>query len=194
MGNITGNQDQSRFISLASGALKFGEDDREAGWKRDIEVTDTAGYDKLTSLVAFTMTIPGIPVIYYGDEFGMPGANDPDNRRMMKFDHLTPLEMRTKAVVTRLAHLRKDNLAFIYGDFKAMEVSDKIFVFMRSYFGKVAFVIFNKDRVPAMIDFEIPSRYSKAVLKTNFGNNFKVDRNKISLTLKPNSFEIITTN
>ena len=48
MGNITGNQDQSRFISLASGAIKFGEDDREAGWKREIVVKDTAGYDDHT--------------------------------------------------------------------------------------------------------------------------------------------------
>ena len=32
------------------------------------------------------MTVPGVPLIYYGDEFGMPGAGDPDNRRMMRFD------------------------------------------------------------------------------------------------------------
>jgi glycosidase len=192
MGNITGNQDQSRFISLASGALKFGEDDREAGWKRDIEVGDTVGYSKLASLVAFTMTIPGIPVIYYGDEFGMPGANDPDNRRMMKFDHLTPKEIQTKGIVQRLIHLRSDNLPFIYGDFKTIEVSDKVFVYMRTYFDKIAIVLFNKDRASGDIDFDIPERFNKALLKSNFGNKFKVDKNKISLTLKSNSFEIIT--
>ena len=36
--------------------------------------------------LAFNFTIPGIPVIYYGDEIGMTGANDPDNRRQMRFD------------------------------------------------------------------------------------------------------------
>jgi len=30
-------------------------------------------------------TIPGLPVIYYGSEFGMTGVSDPDNRRMMRF-------------------------------------------------------------------------------------------------------------
>ena len=33
MGNITGNQDMSRFISYASGAFSFSENDVTAGWK-----------------------------------------------------------------------------------------------------------------------------------------------------------------
>jgi glycosidase len=92
MGNITGNQDLARFISFASNAISFSENDQKAGWERDIEVKDTVGYGRLASFMAFNMTIPGIPIIYYGDEFGMPGAGDPDNRRMMRFDNLTPQE------------------------------------------------------------------------------------------------------
>lgn len=38
------------------------------------------------------MTIPGIPIIYYGDEYGLPGAGDPDNRRMMQFENLKDRE------------------------------------------------------------------------------------------------------
>ena len=29
------------------------------------------------------MTMPGIPVLYYGDEVGLAGASDPDSRRVM---------------------------------------------------------------------------------------------------------------
>ena len=89
MGNITGNQDMARVISYASQALSTKEDEKEAGWKRDIEVKDTVGYKKLSLLTAFVTTLPGVPIIYYGDEIGMPGAGDPDNRRMMRFDGLT---------------------------------------------------------------------------------------------------------
>jgi glycosidase len=45
---------------------------------------------------AFTVlyTLPGIPFLYYGDEIGMAGGNDPDNRRNMVWtDALAPLAM-----------------------------------------------------------------------------------------------------
>ena len=35
---------------------------------------------------AFQLLLPGMPMIYYGDEYGMPGANDPDCRRGMYWD------------------------------------------------------------------------------------------------------------
>jgi glycosidase len=35
---------------------------------------------------AVLLTTPGAPLLYYGDEYGMPGGGDPDNRRMMRWD------------------------------------------------------------------------------------------------------------
>ena len=35
---------------------------------------------------AFQLLLPGMPMIYYGDEFAMSGANDPDCRRGMYWD------------------------------------------------------------------------------------------------------------
>ncbi len=192
MGNITGNQDLARFISYASGAMSFSDDDREIGWKKEVKVEDTIGYSKLASLLAFNMTIPGIPVIYYGDEYGMPGANDPDNRRMMQFSQLKPQESRMKSITKNLIQLRNTNLALIYGDFKTIEVSDKIFVYMRTYFDKVVFVIFNKDKSSRKIYFDIPKRFDGTKLINNFGSDAKQEKNIITMTLKGNSFEILT--
>jgi glycosidase len=192
MGNITGNQDLTRFISLASGAVSPTENASEAGWKRDIQVKDTTGYAKLASLIAFNMTIPGIPIIYYGDEFGMPGAGDPDNRRMMRFDSLTPSEKRMKEVTQKLVHLRNSSIPILYGDYLTIEVSDKTYIYLRSYFDQVTVVIFNKDRSPRKIDFTLPARFQKTQMMNNFGNNFTFENGKINLTLKGNSFEILT--
>jgi len=192
MGNITGNQDMSRFISFASGAITSGEDEHEAGWKRDIEVKDTVGYRKLASLMAFNMSIPGIPVIYYGDEYGMPGAGDPDNRRMMKFDSLNNHEKHNLAVTSKLANLRHSSMPLIYGDFTTLKASDKVFIFMRSYFDKAVIVVFNKDRNPKKIEFDIPDRYVKSVFNSNFGSTVNVVQGKAIVNLDGNSFEILS--
>ncbi|MCX6282168.1 MAG: alpha-amylase family glycosyl hydrolase [Bacteroidetes bacterium] len=192
MGNITGNQDMPRFISYAGGALSLTEDAVEAGWKRDVEVKDTLGYHKLASLMAFNMTIPGIPVIYYGDEYGMAGAADPDNRRMMKFDSLNPHEKHLLATTSRLAGLRRGSLPLIYGDFTTIKVSDKLFVYMRSYFDKAVIVIFNKDKNSKKIEFDIPERFVGSSFLSNFGNKINIEKGKASLTLDGNSFEILS--
>ena len=192
MGNITGNQDLPRFISFASGALSFGDNDQKAGWDRDIEVKDTVGYGRLASLMAFNMTIPGIPVIYYGDEFGMPGAGDPDNRRMMRFENLTPQEKSLKATVAKLTHLSSSSMPLLYGDFKALETSDKTYVYMRTYFDKVVIVIFNKDKESSKIDFDIPERFNEIKLVNHFGSDAKQEKGKVTVNLRGNAFEILT--
>jgi glycosidase len=191
MGHITGNQDQARFISLASGAIGPGEDDREAGWKRNIGVKDTIGYDRLASFIAFNMTIPGIPVIYYGDEFGMPGANDPDNRRMMRFDSLAPQEHRLLQVTQKLVHFRASSMPLLYGDFRTLEVSDDIFVYIRCYFDQYVVVAFNKSRIPKKIEFPVPDRFSGVVPESLFGTAFTMDKSRITLTLKGSSCELL---
>jgi glycosidase len=42
--------------------------------------------DKLKLAAALQLLLPGMPMIYYGDEYGMTGGNDPDNRRGMVWD------------------------------------------------------------------------------------------------------------
>lgn len=191
MGYITGNQDRARFISYAGGDLKFSENAKEAGWKRDIEVGDTLGYHKLSMLTAFNMTIPGIPVIYYGDEFGLPGGNDPDSRRMMKFDGLNAHETATKAMASKLAKIRKENLALIYGNFMTLQVGDKTYAYARQYFNQISIVIFNKDDKPAEFKLDLPAWMKNPDLKANFGNAYKIEKSKLLITLAPWSFEIL---
>lgn len=45
-------------------------------------------YRILRQMVIFQMTIPGAPMIYYGTEVGLWGANDPDNRQPMLWDDI----------------------------------------------------------------------------------------------------------
>ncbi|MEZ5084528.1 MAG: alpha-amylase family glycosyl hydrolase [Bacteroidales bacterium] len=191
MGYISGNQDKPRFISLAGGDLRFDEDAKLAGWTRNIGVGDEKAYHKLQSMMAFNLTIPGIPTIYYGDEFGMPGANDPDNRRMMRFDELSQKEKETREIITQLVKLRRSNIQFTYGDFEWLLVEDNTMVYARTYFDKIGFVVFNKQDEPVSVSFKIPERFNDARFKSNFGSDLSVEEGFIELIVDAGSFEVI---
>ena len=191
MGNITGNHDLPRFTSLASGDLKFNEDAKEVAWKRKIMVTDTLGYYKMAQFMAFNMTIPGIPVIYYGDETGMAGADDPDNRRMMNFDKLSNNEIQLKQKIQKLVDIRRNSMALNYGSFEWIKIDDKLLVYARKYFDKTVIVIMNKEKKAQDVVFNIPNHLSQKAFKANFNSSFSINNNSICIKMKPYSFEIL---
>jgi len=63
------------------------------------------------------MSSPGIPLIYYGDEVGLAGGGDPDNRRMMVWDDATlnTYQKALRAQVRAMANARADNKALSRG-------------------------------------------------------------------------------
>ncbi len=143
MGYISGNHDQVRFISLASGDVRFDEDGKMAGFNREIGTPNALGYARMELLMAFIMSIPGVPVIYYGDEIGMPGAGDPDSRRMMRFENLSVMEGDLLDSVKKLTGLRKNNLAMIYGDTNIVAYDVDYLVLHRQYFDNEVYVLMN---------------------------------------------------
>ncbi|WP_124979393.1 alpha-amylase family glycosyl hydrolase [Nonlabens xiamenensis] len=147
MGNISGNQDRARFISYASGDVRFDEDAKAAGWTRDIQMSDPSAYNRLGMLQAYNMSIPGVPVIYYGDEYGAIGANDPDNRRMMRFEGLSEQEKELKSLIQSLVKLRRDSMSLLYGTTEVIAEGNGILSIKRRYFNEETIVYFNENRL-----------------------------------------------
>lgn len=56
--------------------------------------------------IALLYTMPGSPVVYYGEEIAMPGLNDPDNRRSMEWQRLED-QKGLFNWIKRLNHLRR---------------------------------------------------------------------------------------
>lgn len=181
MGNITGNHDMARFISYASNALRFNEDPKEAGWTRDITVANPIGYLRLRMLTAYLAAIPGLPVIYYGDEIGMPGGDDPDNRRDMRFSGLNAEELATKRSCAKILQLRRAHMAALYGE-TDMRVEGRVLIVHRHYFYDDLWYVFNLDSAPTKL--KTPAYSLKALVNDNPVVNEQ-------LSLGPWGFEVL---
>lgn len=180
MGNISGNHDRPRYVCLASGDLRHDEDHKLAGWHRDVRVTDPRGYRFLEMLHALNFTIPGVPCIYYGDEFGQPGANDPDNRRWMQFgDELSPDEQAVLSCTKRLAALHNSSMPLLYGDYRLLHVDKDVMAWFRSYMGETVVTVLNKGTESRTLEIALPQGLSCG------------GRGTFSVEAAPVSFEII---
>ena len=83
MSTFLGNLDVSRFVSDAAEDWDgvCGDDGiREASAPTGLEP-----YQRLVLAWTVLFTQPGMPMIYYGDEFGLPGYGDPDNRQPLSW-------------------------------------------------------------------------------------------------------------
>lgn len=194
MGNITGNHDKARLISLAGGAVSPGEDHKAAGWKRHVGVGDPIGYRKLALIQALNCTVPGVPCIYQGDEYGEPGANDPDNRRMMRFDGYSPREQAQKELTCALTRLRRSSMPLLYGDMTTLALTDRVWVFARVYMGDWVIVAINTDDRPQQVECILPAAMGEnQKFKANFGAEFGFRPDgRLFVELAPADFEILT--
>lgn len=192
MGNITGNHDLTRFITVADHSIYPGEDDKEAGWSRNIVVENPDSYKKLQNLTAFIISIPGIPCVYYGDEIGMPGAGDPDNRRPMKFTDLSEYEYQTLETFKKLTHIRRNNIEFIYGKTKIIEANYGTIIIERQYFDRYSYIIINQspEESSIIISKNIINDINK--FETHFNSEINELTENYQIILPPYSFEILT--
>lgn len=134
---------------------------------------------KLQKLIAvLQMTYVGAPLIYYGDEVGMWGGNDPDCRKPMIWDDIRyddevrnpdGSRRRPDTVVVDhdlLAHYRKvigirnSHEALQTGEFRTLRAEGNIFIFERSRAGDRVVVVINAgaDAVRVPNPFPGPAR------------------------------------
>ena len=159
MGNITGNHDKPRFISIAGGDMPlWGIDDKAEGWHREVVVGDMEkGHAGLQLMKAIIATVPGVPCIYQGDEYGVPGANDPDNRDMMTFEGYNDYQMKEYAQTQALLKYRRGSMPLMYGDIHTLYVDDAAWVFLRHYMGEWVVVAMNVRGEATAVEATLPA-------------------------------------
>ncbi|NJE05376.1 alpha-amylase [Thermococcus sp. M36] len=137
--------------------------------------------------LALTMTLPGIPVIYYGDEsylVSRDGKGDPYNRPMMVFNNTT----EAARIIRTLAELRKTNDALALGDFKTIYSNYSVWAFERAFGTHRLLVVMNKGSpVSLTLNLDWPDgTYIDAL----YGAEIAVENGRATVTLPRNSFYV----
>ncbi|HVY48401.1 MAG TPA: alpha-amylase family glycosyl hydrolase, partial [Minicystis sp.] len=146
MGHFFGSHDTPRAISLAAG------DDVGDPWNAPppAQETNPTAVSRLRLAQAFLLTYDAIPVLWMGDEFGQPGAIDPDCRRMMRFGAaLGGDEQATLVGFQKLGLARKAHPALRRGSRTRLWVDGTFYAYGRVEGSDVVVVAFNFDQSPA---------------------------------------------
>ncbi|MDO8549819.1 MAG: alpha-amylase family glycosyl hydrolase [Ignavibacteria bacterium] len=194
MGNVIDSHDKTRFMSYADSDVSLTESNAiEIGWNNPPEVDDPENYNKLKLYLAYMMTIPGVPVIYYGDEIGMTGAGDPDNRRMMRFGNsVTEDEQKVLDDVKKIINARNSHSALRYGDFQTLLVNENCYAYLRSDLNERILVVLNKSNQEEKPDITLPGIYNlQKAIDVISKKEFRITDNKLSVDINGMTYLVL---
>ncbi len=129
LARILDNHDTPRFLSVAHG------DGSGDPWETPAQQPlEPEPYARLQLALAVQFTLPGMPVLFQGDEIGLAGAGDPDCRRVMPADdQLSELQRAVRDTTMRLAQLRSCSAALRRGDRQAVVTTADRYAYVRGY-------------------------------------------------------------
>ena len=118
--NLLGSHDTARVLSMVGG--------------------DGASV-RLASLLTFTF--PGAPCIYYGDEIGLPGTQDPGSRAGFPWDDEGSWDHDLLAHFRSLSALRREHPALRHGEYRHVLSEGQAYAFAREHAGERLVVAIN---------------------------------------------------
>ncbi|MDU4472749.1 MAG: glycoside hydrolase family 13 protein [Clostridium perfringens] len=142
--------------------------------------------NKLKLALCLQMTLPGVPLIYYGDEAGLLGNKDPENRKTY------PWGRENKEILSYYSffgNFRKNEEVLRKGDFYIFkDTPEDIIAFKRVYKEKEMIIIVNRSnsRKTIILDSE-EGRYKDKFSKEEFYGD-----GSITLEVERENYKILT--
>ncbi len=168
--NLLGSHDTPRFLTLCQGDAKRA----------------------MLGTVAL-MTWAGTPSIYYGDEIGMEGGRDPENRRGMQWGKATAdnpfLKLHKKLIAAR-----KSSKALQSGAPSILFASNaqQTLVFSRVLDQDQAIIAINRSSAPQRTSITLPSDISaRRFVDALDGSRLAATKDRLALTLPPMSAMVL---
>lgn len=130
MSQYVGSQDTARFVTIASYRGQDGAHDPSVPGNQWTNIAaappDEESYQRQRMAMTWLLTVPGAPMIYYGDEYAEWGGADPNNRVMWYGDKtLSPDEQTTLALEKKLGTARRNLVALRRGDYEPVLNTDE---------------------------------------------------------------------
>lgn len=160
---------------------------------------------RLRLAFGLALTLRGIPQLYYGDEIGMPGGSDPDNRRdfpggwkedsrsAFTREGRTPEEQATFAYVQNLLRIRRGHEALQSGALWHLSSDASSYVFLRATEDERIVVAFNKSAQPIEVRIPLTDTPAKGMAGATplFGEGrASVSRDELTITMPAESLTV----
>lgn len=192
--NQLSNHDHSRFLTRTNHKAGRVEYLGAAAASEDVD------YSVMREAVVIQMTWPGAPTLYYGDEAGLCGFTDPDNRRTYPWGH----ENKDLIDLHReLIRIHKNNEALRTGSFQFLNSEDQLLCYSRFNCKQQFVIIINNDNQERKTELSVVRAGipHSAVLRQIFVTTesgyslmpirYSVERGKLSITMQKKSAMIL---
>ncbi|MBN2724820.1 MAG: hypothetical protein JXR95_12175 [Deltaproteobacteria bacterium] len=159
MGTFLGNHDVERFSSVAAGQAN-GDGCQAFNEPLVSQPQEDSIYQRMSVAFGFLLTVRGLPVIYYGDEYGQAGVKDPDNRRPMEFSesNMTSAQIDLKNMVSLLNKARTQYPSLRKGSYDAAFGSESCLVYLKRLGEEKVFVVLGGNN-GCQVQVDIKSDY-----------------------------------
>lgn len=161
--NLLGNHDTERILTALNENIK-----------------------RLKLAICIQMTLPGVPLIYYGDEAGLLGHKDPENRKAY------PWGRENKEILEHYSffgNFRKNEEVLKKGEFYIYKnTPDEILAFKRFYENKEMIIIINRD----IYNKRITLNTKEEIYKNRFSDEIFYSKGNIIVDIEGESYKILT--
>jgi len=156
---FVGSHDSERLLSLADyGSASPTVHHKWADQGLPVAPARDEPYDKAAIALAWTLTLPGAPLLYYGDEYGEHGGADPDNRHMWRLPaQRTARQQALHARVARVGKLRQELAPLRRGAYVKLTVTEDVLSFARTHQGASVIVVINRAASARTLPIVVPA-------------------------------------
>lgn len=148
MSTFIGNHDMPRPIHFAQDTPVWSnewDDGKNLAWNNKPGLPGgMSAFERLGNAFTVLFTTKGIPLVYYGDEIGLPGAGDPDNRRFMQWSGYSAGQNFLLGHLKKLGAVRAAHPALRRGSRQTIGVTDDTLAYKMTSAEETVYVAVNR--------------------------------------------------